>query len=65
MQLSLTAPNTDDFALDLVLDDWEVWMVKKYVKYSIPMMTGWYGMYDNTFAKRHKTEESEDFSSHY
>ena len=42
--------------MDVLMEEWEVWMVKKYVEYSIPMMTGWYGMYDATFPMRHTVE---------
>ena len=32
-------------------------MVKKFVDYSIPMMAGWYGMYDQTFAMKNIADD--------
>ena len=57
LKFNIAAPEGENFNHQLIMDDWEVFMVKKFVDYSIPMMAGWYGMYDQTFAMKNIADD--------
>ena len=57
LKFNISAPEGENYDHELILEEWEVFMVKKFVDYSIPMMAGWYGMYDHTFAMKNKADD--------
>ena len=63
LKFNIASPEGENFNHELVMEEWEVAMVKKFVDYSIPMMSGWFAMYDHTFAMKNLADD-ENYNSY-